>query len=313
MSYALIANPTNGTLAQIIVDFATQTLGWTAVGADGVRAPGGDPAISYKLNTSTAAKPMEFRLTLSLMNGTTVLQQAITAAPHIANVSQTPTKMHLFGASGATPFIAAVIEYSPGYFRHVYLGTMEKLGNYTGGEIIAAAAVTAYWNAGLYTYDSNQYLFSGLQACWPAATSGGIRMGHADLGGTIMVPFKAATSRRTSPLIVNTAIGGFKDNINDQQIARATNTFAGAQILVPPNLYLVRPSGRISPIGRPAGVRMVNMTNLDPSTTISVGNKTWRCFPQWRKADQTIPNTGGSSGGQLSESSWIVGYAYLED
>ncbi|QPZ53255.1 virion structural protein [Achromobacter phage vB_AchrS_AchV4] len=312
MSYALIANPTNGTLAQIIVDFATQTLGWTAVGADGVRPPGGDPTISYKLNTSTAAKPLEFRLTISLMSGTTVLQQAITAAPHIANVSQTPTKMHLFGAVGATPFIAAVIEYSPGYFRHVYLGTMEKLGNYTSGEVIAAATVTPYFSAGRYDYDPNQYLFSGLQGCWPAATSGGVRMTHAELGGTILAPFRAQTTRRADNLIVNTAMGGFKDNINDQQIARATNTFAGAQLLVPVNLYLVRPSSRVLPIGRPAGVRMVNMTNLDPSTPIVVGNKTWRCFPQFRKADPTFP-TGPNGTGQLAESSWVVGYAYLED
>lgn len=53
-------------------------------------------------------------------------------------------RVHLFGkpASPAsdTPFLAVVVEYNENLFRHMYLGCMEKIGNYTGGEVIATVS-----------------------------------------------------------------------------------------------------------------------------------------------------------------------------
>jgi len=314
MAYALIANPTHSTLPQFIIDFAVQNVGWLAAGANRIAAPGADAGITFQIQSEVAATPYQNRLAARLMSGETQLQYTACCAPYQNRQSDAPTRMHLFGGLTPQPFIAAVVEYQPGYFRHLYLGYMEKLGNYTGGEVLCGSTHFISGNGIHYDYNDHHYLFNGLQNRWVANESGGVRLSHAALGGTILAPFRAAGSRDTtaSNVTENCVIGGFRDNINDQQIARGSNTFAGVQIFNPVNLYVTRAQSRYCPIGRPAGVRMVNMTSLDPAAPIVVGNKRWRCFPQFRKTENiTLPNHSSSTL-MTGETSYIIGYAYLE-
>ncbi|MNS35542.1 hypothetical protein D3C72_677020 [compost metagenome] len=317
MAYLLIADPTHTTIPQRIIDFATQTLGWTAAGANRVAAPGSDAGITFEIGAPVSTAPYRNRNTVTLMNGNTQTAYAMISAPYIMLVDQAPTKMHLFGSAGPVPYVAAVVEYTQGFFRHLYFGRLEKLGDYTGGEVVAGSTVYAHYNNDSYDEDDFQYLFNGFQSGISAAAAGGVRLNHAELGGVITAPFRAASSRAggSQTLAQNCVLGGFRDNVNDQQVARGVNTFAGAQLLVPVNLYLTREASRISPIGKPPGVRLVNMTNIDPGTAINVGGKTWRCFPQFRKGEATHARSSSSLGTNYTttETSYIVGYAYLED
>ena len=51
------------------------------------------------------------------------------------------------------------------------------------------------------------------------------------------------------------------------------------------------------------------MDYIDIAQTISVGGKTWRCFPVFKKYMTTSVDTSNYS----DETSYIVGMAYLED
>jgi hypothetical protein len=315
MAYTLVDNPTHTTIPQHIIDFAVHTAGWESAGANRISAPGADAGISFQIEHGVSAAPYQNRTIARLMDGSTTLTLGFIAAPFINRASQAPTKMHLFCGLLPVPFIAAVVEYAPGFYRHLYLGHMEKLGNYGGGEVVCGSNhFVRNWSVN-YNVNEHQYLFSGFQWLWAEGTCGGIRMKHPEVGGTILAPFRASGTRDLlgSDLRVNGVFGGYHDHINDQQLARGTNTYAASQVLVSPNLYLARPLSRISPIGRPGGVRMVNMTGLDGAAPIVVGNKTWRCFPQFRKSESTnVPDAPGPEQNMTSESSFNIGYAYLE-
>src|SRR5690606_18580462 len=100
----------------------------------------------------------------------------------------------LFGAITPTPFIAAVIEYAPGFFRQLYLGYMEKIGDYTGGEVISGNTYYVGNAANLYDRNEHQYLFGGLQGAQTASQAGGVRLVHDDIGGEVYAPLLVANA-----------------------------------------------------------------------------------------------------------------------
>lgn len=315
MAYQRIDVVTHDTIPQLIIDFAEQRAGWLSAGPGLIYAPGADANVHFKIERRTGSTAYPNGITGRLIANGVELFTASSSAPYVRQIAQAPTKMHLFGGLLPQPYVAAVIEYSPGFFRHFYVGYMEKLGEYSGGEVMSGSIFETYQNV---NYDSNyhQYLFGGMQSQWASPNGcGGVRLVDGDLGGQLGATFQAQTTRDSTAanLIANRVLGGFRSNINDQQIARGQVTYAGVQVLVPVNLYLTRAQSRITPIGRPPGVRMVNMSNLDPAAPVNVGGKNWRCFPQFKKG-----GTGGVGGGSpttniLDESSYLVGYAYLED
>lgn len=314
MAYQRIDVVTHDTIPQLIVDFAEQQAGWLSAGPGAVRAPGSDQNVHFKIERRIGTTAYPNGITGRLISNGVELFSASSSAPYVKHIAQAPTKMHLFGGLTPEPYVAAVVEYSPGFYRHFYIGYVEKLGDYTGGEVMCGSLFEPYYTT-TYDNDKHQYLFGGIQNAFSATNCGGVRLVHADLGGQLGAAFLASISRDTfTTLIPNRTLGGFRGNINDQQLARGQVTYAGVQVLVPVNLYLTRVENRLSPIGRPAGVRMVNMANLDPAAPVNVGGKNWRCFPQFKKG-----GTGSVGGGSPTstyindESSYLVGYAYLED
>jgi hypothetical protein len=232
-----------------------------------------------------------------------------------------PSKVHLFGALLPQPYIAAVIEYGFNLYRHLYIGNMEKLGEYGGGEVISASLP---WQSGDFntfpsTYRRAAYPFSGRQRIFAQADSGGVNIIHADNPNTWRQFFSGYDSYEGGFPIFDKftndvgVFGGFNDGVNDGYVANGIADYAGAELLVPVNLWAVRAGGAnpfFSAIGRPAGVRMVNMTNLEPAQVNPVGTDNWHCFPVFRK-NQSGSQARGSAW-TAEESSYMVGYAYLE-
>ena len=310
MAYYVNTTPTNEGIPQNIVDFAVNTLGWNEISTGVVAAPGADAGVGFKFTYELiAAGRYQQQLLVHLVKGGVVANSAPLCVPYIGGTFQAPTRLHLFGGVASTPYLGIAIEFSPGMFRHGYVGYLEKIGSYGGGEVITSSYFTKIddRNWGYQSYE-NKYPFSGMYFAKPV-TEGCVRIVHADVGADDIVLTSAAGRRDASNVVANRTFGGFLDNINDEKLARGFNTFAGSHILVPINMFRSLPENRVQPIGRPSGVRMIRMDNLDPAAPIHVGNKTWRCFPVFKKHLTTSVSTSSYS----DETSYVIGIAYQED
>lgn len=250
---------------------------------------------------------------------------ATNAAPTVA-LTQTPTKVHLIGMMAAEPFMAAVVEYGYNLYRHLYVGFMEKIGNYEGGEVVSSqngpVVTSASANLDILSRSTKNHLFSGRQSLWnPAVTAGGggVHVLHADNAATWRHFYnpRALSGNIDSAVFDGTEVlGGYGDSINDPLIARGLNRFAGVDVLTPVNLYasqLVTGAIRLRPIGHPTGVRLCNLKDLEPLAINTIGAETWRIFAATCRRDSDIEPRAGTSTAQRYrqyESSGYLGIAY---
>jgi len=232
-----------------------------------------------------------------------------------ANVTQTPTTVYLIGANDPSPYIHIAVAFGENLFRHMYVGIMEKLGNYLRGNVIAATKGPSLTANTTLSYDditNMKYLFQGGNNAMAESLSGGVFVEHADNA----VPWRRFYNGAFQTIIganPEGVIGGFGDAINDGYLARAMSPFAALSILAPVNLYVTQPiSGdrTFVPIGRVPGIRMVNMSQLEPAQEIVVGGMRWIVFPSHsRRIEKTMTAEGSGSRARDFESSYWVGYA----
>jgi hypothetical protein len=245
----------------------------------------------------------------------------------------TPTKVHLFGNDDPwdeEPWIACVIECGYNHYRHIYIGNIAKIGNYTGGEVISAntfqylySGSSGSWH---YESDENQYLFSCRHERTGAAVDavGGANIVHADNANPWRLFNGPASTNSQTSFNGTEILGGAMDAINSGLVFRGVSDFAGSNILVPVNLYVPDSTNfgsdvRFRPVGFAPGVRMIDMRGIDPGESIEVGNENWRVFPEFSKRTATSVGYGtsrpdGGAGGYYPsyETSYLVGLAYPE-
>lgn len=246
-----------------------------------------------------------------------------------------PTALHLFGelqgdeSDAGGSFIAGVIEYGFNLYRHFYLGYVEKITAYDGGEVITGSSqgyTTLGSSSSAWTALSNgecRLPFSAVNT--NSTQNGGLHVDHpgasqpwytfntgTNPGNTVEASVSAANGNRV-------VIGGYRDSINSGYLTAAQSPYSGAQILVPINLYIGKREGAqqlFQPVGAPAGVRMVHMENLEPGAQISIGSSVWRVFPIFAKSDDpTLPSAGSLGASSfyrfaVSNTSHYVGMAY---
>lgn len=273
----------------------------------------GNPTISVPAGLTFTLSASGSEIVLS--NGT---QNAHLQAPIRDSGTLTPTKVSLFGAQTPQPHIAIVVEFGYNLYRHLYLGYLERSSAFTGGEVIAAANFfqsNSGYDFPLGWRDTrHQWLFSAHQKQWGVNDCGGVRVVHANNANTYR-RFRAASVDFGSwnAWDGNEVLGGFTDDVNDGYVARGRSSFAGAAILTPVNLYATRGTGsgaQFSPIGIPSGVRMVNVTDIDPDTSVTIGTDVWQLFPMFRKSALTSVPRGSTY--LADETSGMVGVAYLK-
>ena len=294
----------------LVATFAAAN-GWTVSGANYTRPGGGltfalAAAISGVTHTLTWSQGGESaRIVSPRLNGTTDTP-----------VTSIPSKVHLFAATTPEPFIAIVVEYGFNSYRHLYLGNMVKAGAYTGGEVIAGTQVPVSNSGFAYpmSYRYGHYLFQGQRNdVAPFNFRGGVNCPHAS-NPTSWRRFYGPASPFFNQNDSSYAIGGFVDDINDGYVARGRSPFAGVQILTPINLYASIPTTDdtvFAPLGHPAGVRMINMADMEPGGEFVIGSQNWMCFPAWAKGGTTVAKS--ASGWAAAETSYNVGYAYPKD
>lgn len=251
-----------------------------------------------------------------LLAGAAVFSSPIVGATTPAVVL--PTQVHLIGALSPEPYIAIIVEYGTNLYRHMYIGNMEKVGDYEGGEVIATSDGPGSSSQSRTYYDLDmKYLFGGRQVRRAAAEAGGVHVRHTDNAYPWRF-FRASVATSGTPLLsfpANSVIGGYNDAINDGYMARGRSPFAGQQMLSPINLYNADPiigDVEFVPIGKPSGVRHVNMQDLQPGAEIVVGGLLWRVFPSHARRFETVmpESTGVGVNPPEFETSLWVGYAY---
>lgn len=285
-------------------------------------------AIPFQVTASVAGSTHTLRCALydDGLDSNSLLAQlnagaAVFASPIVGAGSPAvvlPTQLHLIGALTPEPYIGIIVEYGSNLYRHMYIGNMEKIGDYQGGECIAATDGPGNSSGPRTYYNINmKYLFGARSNRRAASECGGVHIDHADNPYPWRF-FLGSTATNATPLSsfpVNAVIGGFNDSINDGYIARGRSPFAGQQMLAPINLYaadVIVGDVQFRPIGRPAGVRLVNMQDLQPGQEIIVGGFLWRVFPSHsRRFETTMPeSTDVGSNPPEYETSYWVGYAY---
>lgn len=239
-------------------------------------------------------------------------------APILNSGVQVPTKLHMFISQTPQPYIALCVEFGFNLYRHLYFGYMEKVSAYNGGEVVGASNHESYAsNAGVRSFFEiqNQYLFKGHTNRFPLDRCGGVRVSHVN-NAALWRKFRETNGNLGSPteFLDTVAFGGYGDGINDGFVAHGKSPFLGANILAPINLYAPRFPGsnpHFVSLGRPAGVRMVNVKDIEPGAQILVSGNNWRVFPAHTKTAATA-SLYGPGAYPLSETSHYVGYAYPE-
>lgn len=238
-----------------------------------------------------------------------------------------PTKLYVISMLTPEPYIALVFEFGYNLYRHLYFGFMEKLGEYGGGEVISSSngpiirqrhtnsSATQY----LVRTESN-LLFAARSKIWTANTQGCVNVVSPDNA----VPFRNFMDLGASVNGVNSAtngtqvLGGFGDGLNDVFVAKGQNSIAGAAVLTPVNLVIDRfgqQGVNYVPIGNPAGVRLINIENMEAQGQALIGTETWHTFAAIRKRNTTriTYEPGSNTSWPIEESSGQLGYAYRSE
>lgn len=287
--------------------FATSA-GWSVSGTT-VTHPGLSGAIGMTISASIGSTYH----TLSWSDGT---HTASLYSPNRGTSSTptiiTPTKVFFFGDTTPEAYFAIVVEYGYNLYRTLYFGYPEKLGSYVGGEIITGSAFHPNFGNGSTSYRAPEatYPFS---AYTTLTNNGWMRISHADNPNTWRAFARTSSFVGTGgPMDDTYVMGGFQDEINDPMVALGLSPYAGANVLTPVNLFASKATPALVPVGRPAGVRMLNMRDTEPSAQINDGIYNWRCFPAFKKNYTTAPARAASFAWPNDDSSYLVGYAFLE-
>lgn len=305
----------------LVRDFADQ-LGYTTSGSTGattVKHPTYAGAKTFTVDTLMDGSGRSRRERVTLALDVPDMEIATAESPKLNPtggatagdvVVVQPTALHLFGelhgdaGDAGGSFIAGVIEYGFNLYRHFYMGYVEKITPYGGGEVITGSSL-AHSNISNVAYPWTDLSSNNCKAPFSAVNNnntanGGMHIDHPGVsqpwftfntgtspGNTIEASVSAANGNRV-------VIGGYRDSINSGYVTAAQSPYAGAQILVPVNLYIGKREGSqqlFQPVGAPAGVRMVHMENLEPGAQINVGSSVWRVFPIFSKDADPVVRT----------------------
>lgn len=313
-----------------IVSTFAASMGWNVV-SNVLRHPdyagGGPGGPGFQLSSSLVGLNEDLIWTCTTGETTTTarIRSPIltTEATPSSPARRVPTKLFLIGMITPEPYIAIVVEYGYNLYRHLYLGYLEKQGDFEGGVCISGTCgpfTTSSGEFDFYGDDSQQYLFNANQKMWAANQSGGVLVIDAD-NPTAWRNFRSANPAQSNPVNLYLAfngqevLGGYKDSINDPYLGKAKAQMAGANVLVPINLVLTRmltTDFRLKPIGIPTGVRLINVQEIEPQAAMEIGGDDWYSFAAARKSSATRyprPTTNGNFY-RTDETSFYIGYAY---
>lgn len=206
------------------------------------------------------------------------------------------TAFHFFTDPTKT-YIHVAIETTANEFRHIHFGILDKLGAYTGGEYITACQ--HFQSASFIDEPMN------FQHSWPWVQIGNSGPVHQQLrvvadGET----WHQAVGNNTNnnqwfPPMQGAAQGfpieDFLEVKSNTSKAAQPNTFNSTVVLFQLPCHIRRSSTKKTPVGKPHDLRMCNMQNVSPATSIFFGGDEWVIFPVIQKKDpglrDNLPNS----------------------
>lgn len=212
------------------------------------------------------------------------------------------TAYHFFTDPTKT-YLHVVIEVIANEFRHFHVGLLDKIGVYDGGEYTMGLRHSQSVN----DIDDPVDFQHGIPWTFSGNTAGARQFVRANVDGFDW-KISQGTSAETVRLPLRHAGQGEPlDNFVDMRATarNATpNTFNSTVVLFPIPVHIVRSTTQFAPIGKPFDIRVCNIKNVAPSTSIFFGSDEWLIFPFVQKQNPAnrndTPNTG-----------WLA-FAYLK-
>lgn len=235
----------------------------------------------------------------------------------LTHVSST-SMVWLYGGNDPEPWLLITILAEPGVYRHAFVGYLVKYGTWGSGALCDAVnwshrvpSGSTVFSPGSVTNSSNHMLFS-FNTKWSRSY-----VNNGDCGGIFVrnvhgVHPRAVFNSNSSTTLTSSlgqaypsdhprAGGGFTDAYAEW--ARTPGVFpnSGEAALVPITLFadMLR-NDTWTPLGHVPGLRMVNITELDPEGVYSYAGQTWKIFPLARKTSGWF-NTGNRGIAVLQE------------
>lgn len=214
------------------------------------------------------------------------------------------TAYHFF-TDPAQTYLHVVVEVTAGEYRHMSYGLCNKLGAYDGGEYVMGH----WWDHNPAQIDVPEDfrhmpgIFAGGNAtayyCRFHCNIDGVRWKQYQ-GTQNFISIYACAYRNTQGTFLDTLL-------TPQSTGRSAspNTFNNVSPLHQiPVGWVVRATNFWTPVGHFPDVRALNMKNIAPSATLTLGSDDWLIFPAMEKKNPTtrdnLPNSG------------YLAYAYLK-
>lgn len=221
---------------------------------------------------------------------------AYTAQPNTSGVcivnglgTTSLTAYHFF-ASG--DYVYAVIEVTPGYYKHLHFGILEKFGTYTGGWFVMATAQDYVTSGANLTND----FYSGHCIPWccsgKSSAANGRNQIRADINGASNKWFDMYQSTTIANRAISGVYGALAVNIGQNLLANSPNALNGLTLFTPCMILAGNSNSLYNPLGYGPDIRAVRMDNLTAGQTVTIAGVNWVVFPIYNK-----PAGGGASYG----------------
>lgn len=202
-------------------------------------------------------------------------------------------------------YIHVVVEVDSGRYRHLHIGIAEKFCAFTGGLYVQGTSL--YYNStspSNISSDDNVYPWSTA-----SRVDNGTNMIYADAGeGAVWNSHSLSAANRygdTCRKEASSDVEFDRAGMLRPIFAASPNSANGLAPLIAPRITIRKTTGLYCILGQPKAVRIINMTNIVPGATVTIGPDEWLAFPfTLRRATNNDITTDGSQ---------YFGFAYLKN
>lgn len=225
------------------------------------------------------------------ITGGTVTSASEPSERHLQQFAGPFPSLHLFTDDPST-YCNVALEVSAGIWKHLCFGNLLKFGTWTGGGYYAAH----YWSLGVNDIDNAASSFHhpifdnnsvGIERAWTV---------HMDLGSTKWI---SATAGTTNSVVRDQGRASFRGGFGETFKNIRESQFSGFIPLAPVLVQHVKTADTpdtIRMIGQVPDIRMVNIANIAPGDTLTIGSDEYLCFPLNTKKDPATLDDNYNSG-----------------
>jgi hypothetical protein len=225
-----------------------------------------------------------------LLDASTPYNSTVNSGRRIV-VGNGPFTAYHFFTDNTTKYIHVALEYAPGLYRHFAFGTIDKVGNWTGGQYAAAT----HWEVAAQTIPASgnhSVLWDGLYGnSFDVNVSASVRVeGMPNQTGSMRWMLlndigSQGTDRGGNARV--RGLGGTRSGpLASQMLKFRANLANGYVPLVRIPIFWVDPTPTPDQwmfLGNVSDVRVLQIANITVGQELAVGSDTWKIFPFIRK------------------------------